>query len=76
MYPHHSSFHPTNPKQQDLLFGEVDANALQALEGVLSHCYKPLFEAAEPAVWGRAEEGNKVDFLGEVDHLVHSLGEV
>lgn len=54
----------------------MGANALQALEGVLAHCYKPLFEAAEPAAWGKAEEGNKVNFLGEMDHLVHSLGEV
>jgi hypothetical protein len=54
----------------------VGANALQALEGVLSHCYKPLFESAEPTAWGKAEEGNKVDFLGEMDHLIHSVGEV
>lgn len=49
---------------------------MQALEGVLSHCYKPLFEGADPAAWGKAEEGAREDFLGEMDHLVHSVGEV
>lgn len=54
---HHTYIHIHT---QDLLFGEMAANPLQAMEALLSHAYKPMIEAADGAVWGKADEENKV----------------
>jgi hypothetical protein len=64
------------PSLQDLLFGELSGHPLSSIESLLSHCYKPIFEAAEPQVWGRADEEHKADFMGEMDHFIHNLTEV
>ena len=49
---------------------------MSSIESLLSYCYKPVFEAAEPTVWGRADEEHKADFMGEMDHFIHNLTEV
>ena len=61
--------------EADLLFGEVSGHALNSFETLLSHAFKPLFEAADVTCWGKADEENKVEFLGEMDHLAHNLNE-
>jgi hypothetical protein len=61
---------------QDLLFGELSGNLLSSIESLLSYCYKPVFEAADPTVWGKADEEQRADFMGEMDHFIHNLAEV
>ena len=61
--------------EADLLFGEVSGHALNSFETLLSHAFRPLFEAADMTCWGKADEENKFNFLGGLDHLTHSLNE-
>jgi len=59
-----------------LLFGELSGHPLSSIESLLSNCYKPIFEACEVNGWGKADEEQRADFMGEMDHFVHNLAEV
>lgn len=65
----------TKEGEADLLFGEVSGHALNSFQTLLSHAFRPLFEAADMTCWGKAIERNKFYFFEVLDHLTHSLNE-
>jgi len=61
------------PDQGDLLFGELSGHPLSSIESLLSNVYKPMIEACGD--WGKVDDEQKNDFLGEMDHFIYNLVE-
>ena len=56
-----------------LLFTELSDTVLGSVQSYLHGCFRPVFEASEQ--WGRADEEQQRDFMGEMEHFAHNVAE-